>query len=194
MKLYIDRISETPSSLSFEAPSAWWEARVEDAHERPYTLAEPLRFELRAHTMGTKILIEGSLRGALDAQCSRCLARYRHALRDDFELLLESAGERVPSDPEGAENLARNGLCLGDEIGEGWYRGSVITLDAFFGEVVACAMPIQLACGEGCAGLCPICGVDRNENRCDCRVEEMKPKSPFAVLEKLRDGRSGGES
>jgi uncharacterized protein len=74
------------------------------------------------------------------------------------------------------------------------YRGSVLTLDSFFSEVVACAMPIQPMCREDCVGLCPICGVDRNENRCDCRVEEVKLKSPFAVLEKLREGRTGGES
>jgi uncharacterized protein len=199
MKLYLDRISETPTALSFEASSEWWEKRVEDcrekgSHDQVLSLVEPLRFELRVHKMGADLFLAGSMRGALEAECSRCLARYRHALRDDFELLLEDAGERVPSDPEGAERLVQDGLCLGDELEKGWYRGSVIVLDSFFGEVVACEMPIQPLCREDCAGLCPICGVDRNENRCDCRIEEVKPKSPFAVLEKLRAGRSGGES
>jgi len=186
MKLYIDRIDETPSHLSFEADAEWWEKRCRGAREHPFRLAEPLRFDLQAHKMGSDVLLKGSVRGALEAECSRCLARYRHALRDEFELLLEDARDRIPGDPEGVESLARDGLCLGEEIEEGWYRGSVITLDAFFGEVVACAMPIQPLCREDCAGLCPTCGVDRNENRCDCRVEEVKPKSPFAVLEKLR--------
>jgi uncharacterized protein len=194
MKLYIDRISETPSDLSFEAAPEWWEKRARDARDYPYALLEPLHFELRAHRMGADLFLKGSLRGALDVECGRCLARYRQALHDDFELLLEEAGDRVPSDPEGAECLTRDGVCLGDEIEQGWYRGSVLTLDGFFAELVACAMPIQPECREGCAGLCPVCGVDRNENRCDCRVEESKPKSPFAVLEKLRDGRTGGES
>jgi len=200
MKLYIDRISETPTELSFEGSVEWWEERERREKQAPggdepsFTLVEPLRFELRAQTMGTDVFLEGLLEGTLEAECSRCLARYRHALRDDFKLLLEEAGERIPSDPEGAECLARDGICLGDEIEEGLYRGSVLTLDSFFSEVVACAMPIQTLCGEDCAGLCPICGVDRNENRCDCRVEEVKLKSPFAVLEKLREGRTGGES
>jgi len=194
MKLYIDRIGETPTTLSFEASSEWWEKRAEGSDEHPYALVEPLRFELRVHKTGRNVFLEGSLRGALEAECSRCMARYRHALRDGYKLLLEDAGERVPSDPEGAECLARDGLCLGVEVEQGWYRGSVLTLDTFFSEVVACAMPIQPLCGESCAGLCPICGIDRNENRCDCRVEEVKPKSPFAVLEKLREGRTGGES
>ena len=194
MKLYIDRIDETPADLSFEADAEWWEKRCRGTGEHLFQLAEPLHFDLQAHKMGADVFLKGALRGALEAECSRCLARYRHALRDDFELLLKDAGDRVPSDPEGAESLARDGLCLGEEIEEGWYRGSVVTLDAFFGEVVACAMPIQPLCREDCAGLCPVCGVNRNENRCDCRVEEIKAKSPFAVLEKLREGRTEGES
>ncbi len=105
--------------------------------------------------------------------------------------MLEPAGEREPADPEGADALARQGLCLGDSLELGWYRGSEIVLDGFLSELISLALPLQPLCAEGCRGLCARCGADRN--RVDCGCEELKPPSPFAVLASLRDGDSGGE-
>ncbi|MGH9021121.1 MAG: YceD family protein [Acidimicrobiales bacterium] len=44
-------------------------------------------------------------------------------------------------------------------------------------------LPLAPLCREECAGLCPICGVDRNDERCDCRAER-DPR--WAMLDGLR--------
>ena len=44
------------------------------------------------------------------------------------------------------------------------------------------ALPYRLLCRPDCKGLCPICGVDRNETDCSC---EMNTENPFAILRKL---------
>jgi uncharacterized protein len=196
MKLFLDRITATPTELSFEASAPWWRERAAGARELDYEIAEPFHFDLSAHWMGETVILEGSVRGCLDLECSRCLARYRHALRDDFRLILEKAGSRVPPDPEGVESLARDGLCLMDEIETGWYRGNVIVLDGFLGEVISAAMPLHPLCSEDCMGLCPECGVSRASGDCGCIIEERpapEPNRPFAVLAKLRDGEAGGK-
>jgi uncharacterized protein len=141
-------------------------------------------FDLSAYATETEVYLEGSVAGVLDAECNRCLARYRHPLRDEFRVVLEPARGRVPDDPEDATALRETGICLGDELELGWYQGPRIHLGDLFGEVVALAWPGQTVCGEDCKGLCPHCGIDRNVSSCDCHDE--KRKSPFAALAALQ--------
>jgi uncharacterized protein len=190
MKIPLDRLTESPTPFEFEADESWWRA-ILSGHQLPAELPEPLRFELRAHRMGADLFLEGSVSGQLGLECARCLARYRHPLSERFRLVLEPAGNRVPADPEGAQALARDGLCLGEEIDTGWFQGHQLELAAFFHEIVALSLPVKPLCREDCEGLCPRCGADRSVAACDCG--EMERESPFAVLRTLRGGRSEGD-
>jgi uncharacterized protein len=192
MKLLVDRLTSTPAPFRFEADSGWWAAHMPREAGLPQELASPFRFELDAHRMGDDLYLEGRAEGALELECSRCLARYRHGLREPFRLVLEPAGARVPADPEGAQALARDGLCLGDDLEAGWYRGSEIHLGHFFLEVIALALPVKPLCREDCPGLCPRCGAGLGQGPCGC--SEARPGSPFAALAALRSGLRGGES
>ena len=87
--------------------------------------------------------------------------------------------------------VKNDGVCLGDEIEAGWFRGNEIRLGAFFREVISLALPVKPLCDEDCAGLCPHCGIELGVETCDCR--EAKPGSPFAVLAALRDRPTGGD-
>ncbi len=194
MRINLDRISSELYAETFEVPASWWLDRTAGASEFDYEMSKPLRFELKSYRMGSRIYFEGTASAEIEAECSRCLARYCHALRDSFRLIAEKADGRTPPDPEGIECLATNGLCLTDEIETAWYQGSEIALDGFFGEVISGAMPIQPLCREDCAGLCPGCGAVRNTEPCQCKGESGEPEkvSPFAVLAKLREDRAGG--
>lgn len=192
MKILVERLDATPQAFEFTADTGWWRSHVSPGQDLPAELPEPFRIAVRAHLMGeSDVFLEGTLTGALELECGRCLARYRHSIREPFRLVLEPAGSRVPSEPEAAEALARDGLCLGEEIETGWYRGPEIELGPFFAEQVALALPVQPLCREDCAGLCPRCGADLNVGRCGCA--ETRGSSPFAVLQTLRSERSGGE-
>ncbi len=190
MKLQVDRLTDTPSDLRFEGSPAWWAGGPAGRVYPPHAVVEPFRFELKAHRMGTDLYLEGMVSASLEVECSRCLARYRHSLRESLRLVLQPAGDRVPAEPEAAVALERDGLGLGDELDSGWFRGNQIDLENFFREVVGLALPTQPLCREDCLGLCPRCGADRNTNRCDCG--EARPDSPFRALAALRDGRGRG--
>lgn len=205
MKLILDRIDVTPREYEFEAPPSWWLKRVEAARELEYEVKAPFHFVVEAYrAAGNEFCLQGIATGELELECGRCLTRYRHALREDFRLVLQDAAGRVPPDPEGVESLTRDGLCLLDELELGWYRGSEIVLDGFFGEVISDAIPIQFLCSEDCAGLCPICGARRADGDCGCALDESQEASgqgdaperasPFAVLAKLRDELPGGDN
>ena len=196
MKLFVDRLTTSPTPQEFEGSASWWEERsgsAGGADETPYEIIRPFQFAFEAHLMGEDIRLEGTMEGEIEIECSRCVSRYRHPLRDRFSLVLEPARSRVPADPESAEALTRDGICLGDEIESGWFRGSEIRLDAYFAELVALGMPVQPVCRDDCKGLCPSCGADRNAGDCGCAVAEdgLKAESPFAVLAALKDGKQG---
>ena len=191
MKLFVDRLTPVPSKHIFSGSEDWWKLHAGEFGE----IAEAsgsFRFELTAHTLREDVYFEGSAEGEFEVECSRCVARYRHALREAFRLVLEPAADQGEFDPEGVEALDRDGLCLSDDLERGWYRGSSIDIEAYLAEVVALAMPVQPVCRAECAGLCPECGANRNEADCGC--SEKKPNSPFAVLAALRNGSSGGKS
>lgn len=184
MKIQVERLEDAPTSFHFEGDDAWLRAR-DPEHSLPGQLREPFVFDLQIHRMAEDLYLEGTAGGSLDLECSRCLARYRHELREPFRLVLEPAGDRTPSDPEGAESLARDGVCLGDDAETGWFTGKEIHLGGFFFEVVSLGLPVQPLCRESCPGLCPHCGAELATTRCDCA--DTRRESPFAVLAGLRE-------
>lgn len=190
MKLLVERLADTPRTLHLEGTDAWWQALSEALPEIAGS-DTPLVIELSGHRMGEDLYLAGSVAGEVELLCGRCLNRYRHPLREPFRLVLEPARGRVPAEPDAAAALARDGVCLGDELEAGWFQGSEIDLGAFFQEVVTLVLPFQPRCREDCRGLCPACGIDRNAESCEC--EPRVAKSPFAVLERLRAGQREGE-
>jgi len=190
MKLLVERLSPTPTDFDFEASESWWRGLLPaEPGGRPRG-AHALHFAFQAYEVGEDLYLEGEAAGGVELECSRCLARYRHPLREPFRLVLEPAGDRTPTDPEGVEALSRSGICLGDEIDTGWFRGSEIDLGPFFREMVSLALPVKPLCDEDCAGLCARCGKELRSGACGC--EPIRQDSPFAVLAALRGGPSDG--
>ena len=184
MRILVDRLASSPTAFVFESEPPWLRSAMRPWPGSPGLAAKPFRFAFRAHRMGEAVCIEGDVRGGVELECGRCLARYCHELEEPFRLVLEPAGNRSPADPEAAEALARDGMCLGEDFETGWYRGSEIQLSGLAREVVALSLPVNPLCSEDCPGLCPICGADRKLETCGCEVS--RPSSPFAVLAKLR--------
>lgn len=194
MQILVERITATPQHLSFEGNTHWWNAGIPAERGLSRELDRPFAIECDVYTMGENLFLAGYIEGVIGLECGRCLTRYRHGLRESFRLVVEPAGDRVPSDPEAAAALARDGISLGDEIESGWYRGSEVDLAHYFLEVVALAIPAVSLCRESCAGLCSKCGADLNTDRCGCVQTNFA--SPFAVLAELRDrpdSATGGE-
>jgi len=184
MKILVERLKQTPTELVFGPDDPGWAETLESVPELTGALAQVPSVRLQAYRVGQDLLLEGAVEGALELECGRCLVRYRSPLREPFRLVLEPAGGRVPAEPEAARDLARIGMCLGDELEMGWFQGPEIDLRSMLREVVALAVPVQPLCREECLGLCPRCGADRNRETCDC--EARSKASPFAALEALR--------
>ena len=129
--------------------------------------------ELLAHSDG-EVRIQGRLVVEMASECDRCLGRARFPLDARFDLFY-----RPMSD------IARDEEVEIDE-GEaeiGFYEGGGMELEDILREQILLALPMQRVCSEECKGICPVCGKNRNETACDCKVNNAVDR--WGALRKL---------
>ncbi len=117
--------------------------------------------DLLEHSDG-EVRIRGKYSVEMTAQCDRCLGRVRFPLDVEFDLYYRPTSyiadaEEVEID-EGEAEI-------------GFYEGSSLDLKDVLREQVLLALPMHRVCSEDCKGMCPVCGKNRNESACDCKVE-----------------------
>jgi uncharacterized protein len=116
---------------------------------------------------GGEVRIQGRYSVELGAQCDRCLGRARFPLDAGFDLFYRPAS-----------NIAREEEVEIDE-GEaeiGFYEDGGLELEDILREQVVLALPMQRVCSEDCKGICPVCGRNRNETACDCKIESTNDR------------------
>ncbi len=117
--------------------------------------------ELLPHTDG-EVRIRGRYTVEMTAECDRCLGRARFPLEAGFDLFYRPVSF-----------IARDEEVAIDE-GEaeiGFYEGGGMELEDILREQVLLALPMQRICKDVCKGICPVCGKNRNETSCDCKID-----------------------
>ncbi len=121
-----------------------------------------------------ELRIQGRFTVEMAAQCDRCLGRARFPLDQSFDLFYRPMAE-----------IARNEEVAIDE-GEaeiGFYEDGGLELEDILREQVLLDLPMQRVCSDACRGICPVCGRNRNETECDCRVDS--PDDRWGALRNL---------
>ena len=57
-----------------------------------------------------------------------------------------------------------------------FYRDEQIDLNELLREQFYLALPMKPLCSEGCKGICPQCGTNRNAANCDCSPQWEDPR------------------
>ena len=124
--------------------------------------------ELLPHT-GGEIRVQGRIRTEVETECDRCLGRASFPIDARFNLFyrpLDSAAQ--PGDKAVAD--AETALDEG-EAEMGFYELPGLELEDIIREQVDLQLPMQKLCSPACKGICPMCGVNRNETACSCRPQ-----------------------
>ncbi len=107
--------------------------------------------------------------------CDRCLDAVRTPLAVAYEerwRLTAAAGDgRAVPDDDGDESVLAQ-------------AGPLVDLDNGFWQNASLELPTKVLCAEGCRGLCPYCGTNRNRTACACREEP--DAGPMAALAQWR--------
>lgn len=147
---------------------------AEDVH--PLPIKEAARMTGRMYRADNTVYLNGEVSTTLEFECSRCLTKV------DFPVTGEIAAVFMPR----AEiSVSGDEVELtGEDMDVQLYDGDEIDLYITARDFIALSVPLQPLCSEDCKGLCPVCGVDRNEKECGCETREIDTR--FAVLKNLK--------
>jgi len=153
--------------------SKTYEAGSLDYRAADFEQVGPLKADATAELVGSEIRIRGHLGTRLRAHCDRCLKPIEFPVDQDFDLFYRPMS-----------SIARQEeIEIPDEESEiGFFSGEGIEFSDVIVEQVNLALPMKLVCRPDCLGLCPVCGIDRNVEECQCRIEEHQ--SPFDALKR----------
>ncbi len=141
-------------------------------------LTEDVKIQGKLEKSGQEILCQGSLETGLSATCTRCLGDFSFAVKAKLSVHFIP---RVENDKL-ADEIELTGLDVEQEF----YEEGRVDLSHPVRDLILLSLPQVILCLENCAGLCPQCGINLNENKCGCKSEEScDPR--LAVLQQLKD-------
>jgi uncharacterized protein len=136
-----------------------------------FELEGQVPYEITLTNTGEGVLLQGVARAKGFSECARCL---EDAL---FEVEGEVQGYFILNPDKNDKESSDDEFIAVDSSG-------VIDLAAPILAAIVYELPQVLLCKEDCAGLCPSCGANLNEQPCDC-ADKPSPDNPFAVLRDL---------
>jgi len=123
------------------------------------------------------VRVQGRVACSLLLCCSRCL---------DTFLRQTEVGISEPCVP------LLKGSVLKDDLKDAFsYIQGVIDLTALYRTFLYSSLQMKPLCSEDCKGLCPVCGVNRNRESCDC--EKPARDTRWNVLDEIKERLLGKE-
>lgn len=113
---------------------------------------DPVRVHLEMRCVDRMLTIEGTVDARAQGPCDGCLDDVARSIHVDVEERFDPrAGDE--SDPFGEGNVL---------------HGDRLDVGDLAQQLVLSAVPMGLRCRENCAGLCGVCGANRNAGDCSC--------------------------
>jgi uncharacterized protein len=123
------------------------------------------RVRLSIEPDGADVLVRGDLRATVPQTCGRCLETFPAQVGADIDV-------RVVPRPASADSVELGA----DDLDVDFYANDVLDLSALIATETTLALPMKPLCRPGCRGLCPVCGCNRNDVSCACRVQPPDPR------------------
>lgn len=141
-----------------------------------YRFPEPINVTLTVHKAHDEVIIEGRLTTTAYADCVRCL--------EDVAVRVNETFRRVASivpDAQVTEDSGDPDFTFLPESQPEWDLSEPLR------EIIMLALSDNPLCREDCQGLCPTCGVNRNQKSCNCNGATVR--TPLAQLGELLNRR-----
>jgi len=124
---------------------------------------------------GDDVFLRGTVSGDMRSTCVRCLEEAK--LPVSIPLLTTF----VEASDEDEEEEDAN-----DDVDVATFDGDEIDLAPEIRDQLILALPLHPVCREDCRGLCPVCGVNRNQKTCTCEEKARESASPLAGLRNIK--------
>lgn len=120
---------------------------------------EPIKVDLSAVYTSGLVEVKGHLHTDATLQCSRCLRTFVTHMDVPFQEMYSDIPQTTLDD-EDIHLITGNEIDLMPEVEQNFML----------------AIPYIPTCSEECQGLCPVCGINRNEAACQCKQEKIDPR------------------
>jgi uncharacterized protein len=139
-----------------------------------FTIASPVKLAFEIFKDKSAFRLVGRTETTLEVPCSRCLEPMRVPVDTSFDLRYQPHSAAAGKPDQEIEE---------DDLTTAFYENDEIDLEQLMREQFLLALPMKPLCGEGCKGLCTICGTNLNRGTCDCKREWEDPR--LAALKQL---------
>jgi len=130
-------------------------------------LSGPAAASLRLDKADADVIITGTVSADVELNCSRCLKGYQARIDSRVE---------VTYHPSSGIARDEHHQLKGDELETSYYKDDTIDTDEVLIEQLLLNIPMKPLCSDDCEGICPVCGADRNMNKCGCIITETDPR------------------
>ncbi len=138
-----------------------------DIQGRHVNFIEPIRYEGNIYKVAQDKMVHINIYYKYEEACGRCLKLYETENKSVLTGKLVEETRKENEDEE--ENLI-------------YYTDDKLDLTEDIIDTIILNLPMKPLCNEGCKGLCPKCGINLNEEQCDCEIEYVDPR-----FEKLKE-------
>jgi uncharacterized protein len=107
------------------------------------------------------ILLKGSFSCQIQLTCGRCLAFFPHSAAFSVEEMFDPSIDILTGLPQALPEEDASSSFTIDEH-------HILDTSEMIRQYCLLAIPMKALCRVDCAGLCPDCGANLNENRCHC--------------------------
>lgn len=121
-----------------------------------------LRLDLRLESVSEGVLVSGTVAATVSGECARCL----RLISTDLEVPIQE----LFAYPDSTTDVTAEE----DEVGR--LQGDLIDLEPTVRDAVVLALPTSPLCRDDCPGLCPECGVHRDDLPADHHHERIDPR------------------
>jgi uncharacterized protein len=173
LKLSVSKIPEEGIHLRYERDGEWFRRRIPGGAPCDF-LPENIQVDCTVRRMRETVFAEGTVSAALAISCCRCLEPASLPVGGPF---------RYTFAPPPAQPTEECELTA-DDLEFAYYEEDTIDLDGVVFEQILLQIPLKPLCRESCRGLCPHCGINRNE--ADCRCESQSFDERLAVLKRFK--------
>jgi uncharacterized protein len=159
MKVLLEDVRSAPGR-AVRLSVAWAvDSGVEDV---PFVA--PARGEVTVRAEGARLRLSGRVGTRARLVCGRCLAAFEAPLVAELDEWLD------PELEPGEEVLVEDGVLVMP------LEGPEVDVAEIVRQHLVLAIPYAPLCRADCAGLCPVCGADRNHNPCRCPQRAPDPR------------------
>ncbi len=127
--------------------------------------------------------VRGHLKARLAMECGRCLTPFAFPVDQDLDLFYLPHRADQEQEEEDEVELTDHEMVVA------YYDQNRLDLGEMVREQLFLTVPLKRVCREECLGLCPACGINRNQEACGCRPSEGEDPR-LAPLRKLLGGGS----